>query len=468
MQDFHYFRLLEFDKCVKALQIPCRWAPDSGAGYGEPLFNFYGQLPYAIGEIFHLLTLSKIDSLKIVFILSLSGSAFTMFLLARKIWGNNLSAVLSSIIYLYAPYRAVDVWVRGALPEAVSFIFFPLIILFVENYLSERKKRDLLLFSLTVSFLVLNHNLSVILFAPFLIIWFVFRFIQTKDFKPFVFLGLAGAFSFLISAFYILPVVFESKFVDINSTTVGYFDWRAHFVTIKQLFISRFWGYGGSTWGDQDGLSLSVGQLQWIVPLITGAIVLVKRKVNKDNLNFVVFLIIGAFSLFLTHNKSTVIWNTLPFMKYIQFPWRFLGVAVFSLSLASGLIVKELKKYALLVGALIIFLTISFNFNFFRPDIWYSVSDRDLETGQRWDESRFASIGDYWPNFGHKIPDKISDGSSINYFPGWNYQPDKNGLIPSRGAVFSNTPVRTIGNYLSLIGIGVWLVFFVKFRNRKV
>src|SRR5581483_131743 len=121
MEDFHYFRLLEFDKCIQHLQIPCRWAADSGAGYGEPLFNFYGQFVYAFGEIFHLLSFSKIDSLKITFMSSLLLSAISMFFLARKIWGNNLSAFLSSILYLYAPYRAVDVWVRGALPEAFSF-----------------------------------------------------------------------------------------------------------------------------------------------------------------------------------------------------------------------------------------------------------------------------------------------------------------------------------------------------------
>ncbi len=466
MQDFHYFRLFEFDKCIRGLQIPCRWAADSGAGYGEPLFNFYGQLPYVIGELFHLLTLSKIDSLKIVFIISLVGSSFSMFLFARKIWGNNLSAIVSSIVYLYAPYRAVDVWVRGALPEAVSFIFFPLIILEIEKYLEGKKRRDLLLFSLFVSFLILNHNLSVILFLPFLIIWIVFRFLQIRKTKPFIFLGIAGIFSFLISVFYILPVIFESKFVDINSTTVGYFDWRAHFVTIKQLFVSRFWGYGGSTWGDQDGLSLSLGQLQLIVPSVTLLIIILRKKMSKDSLNFIIFVLIGVVCLFLTHNKSTIIWNLLPFMKYIQFPWRFLGVAVFSFSIASGLLVKEFKKYQLLISGLVILLTITFNFNFFRPDIWFSFSDHDLETGQMWDTSRFASIGDYWPNFGHKIPEKISDGKYINYFPGWNYQPDKNGLISSQGAVFTNTPVRSIGNLISLSAIGIWSLCFVKFRKR--
>src|SRR3990172_12117775 len=82
MQDFHLFRLYEFDKCVESLQIPCRWAPDAGLGYGEPLFNFYGQLVYAFGEVFHLAGFSFINSLKILFILSLAASGVSMFFLA--------------------------------------------------------------------------------------------------------------------------------------------------------------------------------------------------------------------------------------------------------------------------------------------------------------------------------------------------------------------------------------------------
>lgn len=468
MQDFHLFRLIEFDKCVRALQIPCRWAPDSGAGYGEPIFNFYGQLPYAVGEIFHILAFSKVDSLKIVFILSLILSAIGMFILANKIWKSNQAAFVSSILYLYAPYRAVDVWVRGALPEAVSFVFFPLILLSMENYLEKKKRRDLLFFSLFVALLVINHNLSVILFAPFLIVWLIYRFMQIRKLKPFVYLGLGGVFSFLLSAFYVLPVVFESKFIDINATTVGYFDWRAHFVTLNELFISRFWGYGGSNWGPVDGLSLSVGQMQWIVPVVCFAIIiftfLKRRKISRNDLEFLLLFLIGGFYLFLTHNQSTFIWNHLSFMKYLQFPWRFLGGATFALALAGGRIVADLKVRGKLIVSLVVIVgAIALNAGFFRPDIWYNQGDTYFESGARWDEARFASIHDYWPNFGHQIPDKISDGTYINYFPGWDKLPDKNGLIVSNGARFKNTQVRTVGDLLSLGALILWIIFFLPF-----
>jgi hypothetical protein len=407
-------------------------------GYGEPLFNFYGQLPYAIGEIYHLLGGQIIDSVKFLFILSLFGSAISMYFLAKKLWKNNFSALISSMVYLYAPYRAVDVWVRGALPEALSFVLFPLVILSIET-------KSLIWFSFLLSALLLTHNLSLAMFLPILVIWIIYRKFW-KSIWGFV----AAA---LISAFYILPVIFESKFVDLVSTITGYYDFRAHFITLYQIFISRFWGYGGSTWGPNDGLSLSVGQIQWILPLIIFIFILVKRKI-LENKEFLILLATGFFYLFLTHNQSTFIWTHVPGMAYIQFSWRFLGLATFCLALSSGAIIQFFGKQKILISVIIVAAAIALNISFFHEDIWYKVNDSFFTTGAEWNLQREASIGDYWPLFGHTIPSVPSDGKFINYFPGWiGAAPDKNGLIPSKGTVFTDTPVRRIGNIISLLSI---------------
>lgn len=440
MQDFHLFRLFEFNKCVEALQIPCRWSPDAGLGYGEPLFNFYGQGTYLIGQIFHLLGASFIDSTKMLFILSLAGSALAMFLLSKTIWKNNWSAILSTVIYLYAPYRAVDVWVRGALPEAMAFVLFPLLILSVE-------KKNMFYFSLLTFLLIITHNLSFIMFLPFLVAWIIYK----KWWKSLYGFIIAG----LMSAFYILPVIFESKFVSLESTTTGYFDFRAHFVTLKQIFIDTKWAYGGSTWGDGDNVNLSVGLLQWIIPAFVLVLTFLKGKILESK-KFLIMFGFGFLYLLLTHNKTAFVWEAIPFMKYIQFPWRFLGVSVFCLSLASGGLFNYLKGKILtfIIFALVISHTFIFTINYFSPDIWYSVSDEYFLTGEEWNRQRSASISDFWPKFGHNIPDVPSDGKYINYFPGWeSSRPLEGGLIPSEGSKFKDTPIRILGNALSLIGI---------------
>jgi len=509
MQDFHFFRLVEFDKCVRDFQIPCRWAPDAGLGYGEPLFNFYGQASYAVGEFFHKIGFSKIDSLKILFALSLLGSALTMFLLAKKIWNNNLSAMVSSMVYLYAPYRAVDVWVRGVLPEATSFILFPLLILKLEEFFENKKIKNLLWLSLFLALLILNHNLSVFLFVPFLVGWGAYRIYYSKD-RTDLILKLFGAvlFALLISSFYLLPVIFESKFIDLASTTRGYFDYRGHFASLNQLLLSRFWGYGASVFGPDDGLSLSVGQIQWILPVVALILSFYKgdRKVRK---NLLILLGIGWLSLFLTHNRSTFLWGYLKQMAFIQFPWRFLSIAVFSFSLASGAIVTLLRAKIILVVSFLIIITVITNMSFFKEDIWYLVDDKDMTSGLRWEEQTRASIGDYWPKFGASLPSftapsnpeggelvsKLSDKAvykidtekeeveiPINYFPGWiasvdgkvqETYPNAKGLIATTVSKsehqvilkFRDTTIRVIGNFLTLISLltfGCYLYYAYK------
>jgi len=445
-QDFHLFRLYEFDQCVKNFQIPCRWAADAGLGYGEPLFNFYGQAVYWFGELFYLLGFSFINSIKTVFVVSLAGSALSMFYLAKKIWNDNVSAFISGVLYVFAPYRAVDVWVRGALPEAFGFVLLPLILLSIET-------GSLVWFSVFLSLLILTHNLSVLMFIPIIIVWIVYR----KFWKAF----LGGLLSLLLSSFYILPVLFESKFIDIKSTIQGYFDFHNHFATSTELFISNFWGYGASVWGPKDDLSLAVGYVQWLIPLGVLLFLLFKKEVKKYK-QFLILFLLGWFYLFLTHNKSTWVWEAFPLLPYVQFPWRFLGAIVFCFSLASGLLVILFNKQKSWLLVLVTLLVVVLNVGFFREDIWYEVDDSYYITGVEWDRQRTASIGDFWPNFGHKIPQSPSNGTYINYFPGWiSEQPPVDGLILAEGAKFTDTPIRKIGNIISLvalIGLGTFVL----------
>lgn len=508
MQDPHFFRFVEFGKCVQDLQIPCRWAPDAGLGYGEPVFNFYGQLPYAAGEVFHLVGFSQINSLKALFILSLVGSAVSMFILSQSLWKSNLSAFVSSTLYVYAPYRAVDVWVRGALPEALAFVLFPLILWRINTFIQKEKKTDLLWISLLLAFLILTHNLSLVLFLPVLLIWVPYKLWETGKWNLAGKLGATALFVAFISAFYILPTIFEARYVTLEATTRGYFDFRGHFTSLSQLFISRAWGYGASVFGPEDGLSLSVGHLQWIVPLLIFLIVVIKSKLGAYK-NFIILVTIGWFCLFLTHNKSTFLWESTSGLAYIQFPWRFLATSVFSFSLAAGVLPTLVPKFKRVITLAILVLAIAINYSFFKEDIWYSVGDSGLTTGERWEEQTRMSIGDFWPKFGGAIPTKPAPESSewgkllgkgsnfakyeifkggeiefpIAYFPGWKASTGaesidvyvgKNGLISTQlpegeqtvTLSFRNTPVRTWGNIVSLTSLLLLGVFYWKFRKK--
>lgn len=399
--DVQAFRLYEFDKCVKTGQIPCRWIPDGGAGYGYPLFNYYPPLPYIVGETFHLLGLSLIDSVKLLFILGFLGAAFSMYFLVSVLWGKGAGFV-SAIFYLYAPYRAVDSYVRGALGEFWALSLVPFLLLGVYLIIA-RKKWGEVIVVITLAALMLTHLLTVLMLLPFLVVWGVYWLFKTKNYRSILSLIKASLFGLGISAFFWLPALAEKNLVTINTITQGYFDFKGHFATLNQLFLSRFWGYGASLFGRSD-MSFQIGHLQWIIPTVVMGIALLLRKKKIISDPFFYFsVILGFLYAFLAHNKSTPIWLALPFMAFLQFPWRFVGLSVLSFSVALGTVRIKSKFMLVLMTVSVILL----NVGYFKEDIWYpAMTDTEKLSPQGITRQNIAGLKDYWPVSGTAFPAK--------------------------------------------------------------
>ena len=221
--DLHVAWLFQMDKVVRAWQIPPRFVPDLSFGFGYPLFNFVFPLPFYIGELFHLTGFNFVDSIKIVFGISLIGSAISMYFLLKEVISKNL-AFLGSLIYLYTPYRSTDVYVRGAIGESLSFVFLPIVILSII-------KKNTPILAVSIAGLILSHNIVSYMFFPFILIFVLLRF-SWKSIWGIV-LGL------LISVYFWLPAIVDSKLMKYETV----FNFADHFPTLKQL-ITPYFGYG--------------------------------------------------------------------------------------------------------------------------------------------------------------------------------------------------------------------------------
>src|SRR3989304_3283241 len=102
--DMQVARVWQMDKCVADGQIPCRWVPDLGLGYGYPLFNYYAPFPYYLMDAIHLTGVSYVESVKIGFILSVLLSSIFFYKFLRLKFSVSPS-LLGTFIYIYAPYR---------------------------------------------------------------------------------------------------------------------------------------------------------------------------------------------------------------------------------------------------------------------------------------------------------------------------------------------------------------------------
>jgi len=410
--DLQMMRQLEMEKCFLDLQIPCRWISDMGYGFGFPLFNYYPPLPYLVGELFRVVGFSFVDTAKLVFLISFIFSGITMYFFSKEFFGK-VGGVLSSVFYIWAPYRAVDVYVRGAMNEAWAFIWFPVILLFSYKLLTVGQKPGrakaglVILLSLSWVGLFLSHNLMVLIFTPIFAIWCLFwlwRF--KKPVSSIKYLVSSSLLALGLTAFFTLPAILEQKYVQVDTLINGYYEYIAHFATLNQLFISRFWGYGPSVWMENDGMPFQVGHIHWILSLVIGGWWLVtcfkKNKSIIRNSSFIIlfFIAVGWFAAFMAHSRSTFIWQVIPILKFVQFPWRFLTLVTFSFSFIVGsLVLLVPKKFIYLVVGILSIGLIIFNFNYFLPDggKMGSLTDKEKFAGAAWDLQRTAGIFDYLP-----------------------------------------------------------------------
>lgn len=496
----HTARLVEMYRSLQFGEFPVRWSANFGFGYGMPLFNFYAPLPYYIALIPYILSHDAILAIKSIYLLNAVLAFAGMYLYGKRIWGREGGAICA-IVFTFSTYRALDLYVRGALGEASAMVLIPFALYSVER-LKEHPKQGSLFLLISLSTILLSHNLIGMVFIGFICLYMAIRL--DKNLRIYGVASLLGALS--LSAFYILPAFVEKNFTRVEQTiTTGYFDYHLHFVALRQFVFGR-WGYGGSLPGLDDGISFALG----ILPLCLLGISIVACVRYKKHLGIVSLALLLFFSsLFMASNRSLMLWENVTLLKYMQFPWRFLTFSHVFLALCCGGVVllfskKNVSLIPTLVVGIVCILFVGFQSQFFQPERYIQDTDPYYSTDPAFIQQEMSkTLNDYLPKEieGDKYPpmvntrvalhegsgniSQLSQGSSaidfhafctgtcvldifIFQFPGWSavvdgapqelaptgaystYQlviPDGDHAISLR---LNNTLIRTIGNSLSL------------------
>lgn len=336
----HVARIANFYASFSEGNIIPRWANNLNWGFGHPILMFLYPLPSYTASLFHFLGLSLVDSVKAVFGLSYILSGLFMFLWLRNFLGK-YPAAAGALVYSFAPYRFVDLYVRGAIGEHTAFVFMPLICYFLLKLNFEKKFNFIYFLGLSFSTagLILSHNAISLMFLPF-IATYIFYLLFTNKSKLLFGYSLAGViYGFLLSAFFWIPAFFEGKYTLRDIVTKN--EALQRFVDFPALFFGN-WSFGGS-----GQFSIQLGIVPWIFVFLLPicAYLLYKRKHEKNNLILLGFSAFFLFvSLFLMLEISKPVWVAITTLQKFQFPWRFLSVSVFSVSIISALVVYSLKN----------------------------------------------------------------------------------------------------------------------------
>lgn len=355
----HVARIANFYQDLKEGILVPRWAPNLNWGYGHPILMFLYPLPSYMASLFHALGFSFVDSTKLVFAAAYILSGLAMFLWLKEFLSKE-SAFIGSLLYIFAPYRFVDLYVRGAIGEHVAFIFPPLIFYFLLKLSKKYSYKYLILGSFSLAGFILSHNAISLMFLPLILLYVFYLLINSKSKKPFIlntlYLILSG---FSLSAFFWLPAFMEGKYTLRDIVTKGGFE--NNFSQFSQLLFGP-WNYGGS-----GQFTVQVGILHWLSVLFSIPLCLylyrMKNRLWPVSLGLVIIFIT---SLFLIDKSSQIIWQKFTLIQKFQFPWRFLSLSVFSSAVLGAIVVSSLPKKHL--AYLMIILTIGVLF--LNKDYW--------------------------------------------------------------------------------------------------
>lgn len=426
-------QVVRVDQMFKALgsgQFPVRFVPDLGYGYGYPIFNFYNPLSYYFGAAFMFLGLDALWATKAMFILPILFSGLAMYWLTKRYFGP-VAALVSGVFYVYAPYHAVQIYVRGAVAEYWAYAVIPLVIY---AFLAKRQ----LLAAISLALLILSHNLTAFMFIPFLIL---FRPIRS------ILLGVG------LATFFWLPALVEKNFTRVNLMVQQQFNPLEHFVYPNQLWASA-WGYAGSALGRIDGLSFMIGKLHIIFTLLALVIFIFSRKITKSTRRLVLLAISYLLlAMFMLLPLSYFIWANLPVLRFLQFPWRYLSFVALSTSILTGFAITRFPKIAWLLPLFVLYST-----KFFQPQFTYPITAAELLTQPQVKWVVSARSDEYLPK------DFVVPQTEDQVFGPQN--PANQLLVAD---LVKNTPVRTIANLVSLTSLALLVLQFShgRFSRRR-
>jgi len=293
------------------------WGGGFNAGFGSPALLFYPPLTSYVNAIPVLVGIPVVFGVCALALLAHLLSGLALFGWLRSA-GLGRSALPAAVVYMVAPYRFVDLYLRSALSEHWAFVWPPLI-LWVAGSRRLSRPMQVVLTGLLVAALLLTNLPMAVLFGLTLAIWFSFSRRLSGMRLPIV---IGVGLGFATAAFALVPQALSSSFFD----TERYYGAAA----------GRFRPSANTLFSDGFGV-WNLNTLFSVVLILTCVLSLAvywslgqaERRDRGARLT-----ILGAVAgVVMASGPVGPIWDVLPVISKLQFPWRISAVMTLALAL---------------------------------------------------------------------------------------------------------------------------------------
>jgi hypothetical protein len=460
---YHINKAVELELVMRAGHFFGRWMPGMAHGFGYPHFNYYAPLAsYVLIALHNLGLIYPIAFNFFLFIcIWLAGLGTYYFV---KDWWGEAGALAAAAVYMTAPYLGFDVMVRGALAETFALVWPPIILFTLRRALTSPAPSSThytLLATLSFAALMYAHNATALAVTPLILGYIALLALMLLPssfvFRPSSFvrplsslLRLLGilALGLALSARFWLVALVERSLVQSDRLLVPpIFTYYTNFLSLHELlapptiidpllinpspakglglvaFTLALLGFAVGCWSLVAGdWRLVVGFRRSSREAVARSSSSVLRPSSFVPSSFILhpslffFLALLAY-MFLTLPLSRPIWDHVPLIPFIQFPWRLLGAASLCAAFLAGAAVHWLPKHQWLIGATIILTATLGHLSW-----WYG---RDCDKWQEITQAQTVRFeiatntigttakGEFLPTTVHRMPDDYSIAESL-------------------------------------------------------
>jgi hypothetical protein len=366
----HYRWSSQFNAALRDGSLYPRWFPDANHGMGSPLPIYYPPVPFYVAAAFNVVTGNMLVAISLGCWLALSLSGLAMYAFSRLSL-THAASLVAALVYMFIPYHVLDLYTGAALSEFWCFVWVPLLFYYIYRVCGESGWRSAGWLAVIYALLLQTHVPSLYLTSLMLP---VFAVLLTREWRKLARVAAALLFGIGLSAIFIVPVLFERKYIQIGRVLL-----RCDF---RQYFLFEHLGEAFNTIlnpsGDADyslQTDLAATGLLLLLALVSllywrnGAAGMQSNDLNatsRPTLMRATF-IVTTLSLFMSTRLSAPLWKVVPGLPFLLFPFRWLVItsagAAMLTAAALHLLTRNVKRrafYSVALALVILFnLTVS-------------------------------------------------------------------------------------------------------------
>jgi len=515
----HIVNIAAFHKALSSGDFPVRWV-DGFANYGLPMGSFAQQFTSYAGAFLTFLTHDVLVSFNFVYVIG-TISSVVLFYLFLRFYFDSWPSFVGAFLFNFAPYRIINFYIRGAIPEYFSSVFFVLILICLYLFIKKKFKWAYIGLALSVFGMILSHPMNVVTSSVFIGPYLIYLILGEKNkLKTLISVSSSIFLGVLLSSYYLVPLLRDIKYFyygsSVNHYNPTHLDLESffnpnwyYFLTERNEILSR-------------GHFIKTGLIESILMILGTLVVIIKRGLKKQISFIDVAILSGLLSVFLTTKYSSFLYQNINILSNIQFPWRMLSTLIFVPPIiASYLLVKIKNKYLSYILSIILITAIAWNrfpqiygknFTIIPQENYYFTVENIHSSNMNtiWT----ANTDDYQVHKNDKVAilegeANLTDVSIMNskrsfnidssapvrmidytfYFPGWKVFVDGAEVpiefqdVENKGVItywvpegkhtveviFTNTKTVLAGNYLSLFGLmAIGFMSLILSRPKKV